>query len=237
MRKKKINKILKSKKVGLIIYARMTSKRFPGKVLTKIYDNQTISEIIVNKLKNNGCKKQIVVATTKRKSDKKIINFCKKNKIKYFLGSHENVFQRTVQCIKKYKFQYFVRICADRPLFDTDLMEKMIKIITSKNFDIVTNAFPRTFPKGLTCEVAKSSIFEKTNQNKLLKKDKEHIFNYFYRNKIYKIHNIKSKFDTKFIKKNFCIDTKKDIKKIRNILSYFDKLKKNVSTNNIYKLI
>ena len=43
-------------------------------------------------------------------------------------------------------------------------MAKMIKIILHKKYDIVTNAFPRTYPKGLTCEVAKTSIFQEVNK-------------------------------------------------------------------------
>ena len=44
----KLNDVLKSKKIGLILYARMSSRRFPGKVLEKIYNNQTTCEIIIN---------------------------------------------------------------------------------------------------------------------------------------------------------------------------------------------
>ncbi len=231
----KLNDVLKSKKIGLILYARMSSRRFPGKVLEKIYNNQTTCEIIINKLDKIGLKSNIVVATSNIRSDKKIINFCKKKKLKYFIGDHENVFNRTNQCIQKYKFKYFVRICADRPLFDTNLMAKMIKIILHKKYDIVTNAYPRTYPKGLTCEVAKTSIFQEVNKKKLLKNDKEHIFNYFYRHKYYKIYNVKSIYNKKFINKNFCIDNVKDIKKIKNIIYKFSKLKKDINTKNLYK--
>ena len=41
--------IIKERKIGLIIYARMSSKRFPGKVLKKIYNNLSVCEIIINK--------------------------------------------------------------------------------------------------------------------------------------------------------------------------------------------
>ena len=96
------------------------------------------------------------------------------------------MFNRTTECIKKFKFNYFVRICADRPFFDVDLMKKVINLILKKNFDIITNVNPRTYPKGLTCEVAKTIIFKNFNQKNILKSDKEHIFNYFYRKKILK---------------------------------------------------
>ena len=113
-------------------------------------------------------------------------------------------------------------------------MKKMINLILNKKFNIITNANPRTFPKGLTCEIAEAKIF-KIDQKKLLKTDKEHIFNYFYRNNNYKIHNLKSKFHKKFINTSFCLDTKKDLKKIKNILSKFSKIKKTITANNLFK--
>ena len=163
---KNINNEINSKKIGLIIFARMSSKRYPGKVLEKIYNNNNVFEIILNNLKKEQLHSKIIIATSKNKIDKKIVNFCKTNNIKFFLGNHNNVFLRTKQCIKKYNLNYFVRICADRPFFDVSLMKKMIKLMFQKEVDIVTNAYPRTYPKGLTCEVARANIFRKTKQIK-----------------------------------------------------------------------
>ena len=80
----KFIKIFKSKNIGIIIYARMSSKRLPGKVLKKIYNNQSTFDIIIDKIKKIGLKSNIVVATSNKKSDKKIVKFCQKHKVKYF---------------------------------------------------------------------------------------------------------------------------------------------------------
>jgi spore coat polysaccharide biosynthesis protein SpsF (cytidylyltransferase family) len=143
---------------------------------------------------------------------------------------------RTKQCIKKYNLNYFVRICADRPFFDVSLMKKMIKLMFQKEVDIVTNAYPRTYPKGLTCEVARANIFRKTKQSVLSKDEKEHIFDYFYKKKKYKIYNLKSNFNKNFLNKDFSIDKKKDIKKIKKIFIKFTKMNKIINTSNLYKV-
>ena len=54
---------------------------------------------------------------------------------------------------------------------------------------------------------------------------------------ITKIYNVKSIYSKKFINKNFCIDNVKDIKKIKNIIYKFFKLKKDINTKNLYKFI
>ncbi len=227
------NRFIFNKKIGLILYARMSSKRFPGKVLKEVYDNKNILQIIVNNLKKIKAHNNLIIATSNLNADKKIVKFCKKNKIKYFLGDHKNVFSRTKMCLKKNGFKYFVRICGDRPFFDVDLMKRMIKLIVSDRYDIITNASPRTYPKGLTCEVAKSKIFDQVNSEKLSKKNKEHIFDYFYKSKKYNIYNFKSNFKKKFINENFCIDTKKDILKIKKIYSLIKKKGKKINSKNL----
>ena len=171
-----MNNFIFNKRIGLILYARMSSKRFPGKVLKKVYDNKNILQIIVDNLKKIKAQNNLIVATSNLNSDKKIIEFCKKNKIRYFLGDHRNVFLRTKMCIKKNDLKYFVRICGDRPFFDVFLMKRMIKLMITDKYDIVTNVNPRTYPKGLTCEVAKSKIFEQVNAKNYLKKIKSIFF-------------------------------------------------------------
>ena len=64
-----------------IIQARMSSKRLPGKVLKKI-NNLTLLELIVQRLKKIKDIEKIYIATSNQKSDKKIINFCKKKKFR-----------------------------------------------------------------------------------------------------------------------------------------------------------
>ena len=228
-------KKLKSKKIGLIIFARMQSKRFPGKVLFNLYKNKSSLELIVDNLKKNKKKFILIIATSRNKADKKIVKFCKDNKIKYFLGNHQNVFKRTLNCIQKFNFDYFVRICADRPLFDINVMNKMINLILTNKYDIVTNSYPRTFPKGLTCEVVKASIFYNVKLKNLSKNYKEHILNYFYTNENYKIYKFKTKLKKRFISKNLALDKKSDVKKFQKILSHLEKKKKLMNTLNIQK--
>tara|TARA_B100000989_G_scaffold94021_1_gene68354 strand:- start:26633 stop:27328 length:696 start_codon:yes stop_codon:yes gene_type:complete len=231
-----MSKKINSKKIGLIIYARMSSKRLPGKVLKKFYKNQNTIEIILANLNKINFKKNVIVATTSCSLDKKIVNFCRNKKVRFFTGSNKNVFLRTQECIKKFNIKYLVRICADRPLFDVNLMVNMIKLILKNDYDIITNVYPRTYPKGLTCEVAKSKIFTQINQKILTQNQKEHIFNYFYKSKKYRILNLEKRFKKTFLKKNFCIDHLKDISRVQNILKILDKKNLKINTHNISKI-
>jgi len=209
------------KNIGILIFARVSSRRFPGKVLKNIIFNKNLLEIVFLRLKKNFNLK-IIICTSVTKKDEQIIKFCKKKKIKYFRGSLSNVFERTVDCILKYKLDAFVRINADRPFVDFKEIGKMITIFKKKKLDIVTNQLTKNCPKGLASEIANSKIFLNAPKEKLKKKDKEHIFNFFYRNKKkYKIFNLSNKYYQINRLKNFSIDKPLDLIKAKKIYSYF----------------
>ena len=65
------------KNYGIIIEARTGSKRFPNKAIKKI-KNLTLLEYLIDRVKFQNKVKKIVVATTKRKRDVKIIKIAKK---------------------------------------------------------------------------------------------------------------------------------------------------------------
>ncbi len=213
-------------RMAIIIFARLNSRRLPKKVMLKVGSKPLLLFIIDRIKKNSYFKLPIIVATSKNKSDNEIERFCKKNKIKIFRGELNDVFKRNLDCIKKFKLESFIRVCADRPFFDVKLMDKMIKKFFHSNFDIVTNQFPRSYPKGLACEIAKTSIFLKIEKNKMLKKHREHIFEYFYENnKNYKIYNFKLVKNYKnLLKKDFSINNNNDLIKINKLYNkYIDK--------------
>ena len=205
------------KKIGIIIYARSNSKRLPNKVLKEI-NNKSLLEIVYSRVKKKSENIPIIVNTSKNKSDNKIVRFCKKNKINFFRGNLNNVIDSTIKCCKKFELNSFVRVNADRPYWDFKLMFKMINLYLSKNFDIVTNQHPKNFPRGLACEIASTKIFYDLKMKKLSKSEKEHIFNYFYKNSYkYKILNYKDKFYKKVRRINLSVDSNKDFSKLEKI--------------------
>ena len=218
---------INQQRMAIIIFARLNSKRLPKKVLEKIGDKPLLFHIIDRIKKKSKFKLPIIVATSNRKSDDKIENFCKKKRIKIYRGKLNNVYKRSVDCFKKFSLGSFVRVCADRPFFDVSLMDQMISKFKNSNFDIVSNQLIRTYPKGLGCEVAKTNIFFKIEKHKLTKEYKEHIFNYFYQNsKKYKIYNFSlSKKYTDLKNQDFSINNKKDLIRINNIYNEHKKKK------------
>lgn len=200
----------------LIIQARCSSRRLKNKVLLKL-NNKPVILHLIDSIKKNKKINKIIVATSNKKTDDKLIRYLKKVNILFYRGDLENVAERLFLTAKKYKAKKFMRISADSPLLDNAVINKAIQI--NKNFssyDLITNLYPRTFPKGQSVEIIKTSILEK-NIKLMNKSEREHVTKFFYTDKIkIKIKNFKRFKNFKF--KNYCIDNKRDIEKIKKIM-------------------
>lgn len=201
----------------VLLQARISSKRLPGKVLRLINKKPMILRI-VEQLKKSKKIKKICVLTSFESEDKKLVSFCKKNNLDFFIGELNDVSQRYKKFLEStlLKHKNFIRITADSPLIDYKLVEKLINIFKNKKVDIVTNVFPRSFPKGQTVEIIDSNVFLKNQKYFLKNSQKEHITSYFYENnKKFKIINFKNKVN--YSNFNMSVDLKHDLKKVRYI--------------------
>lgn len=197
----------------MIIQARSSSKRFKNKVLLPIYGKPLITHVI-EKIRKSKKKIEIVVSTSREKSDDNLVNYLKSKDINFFRGSLNNVALRLYNTARKYRSNYFARISGDSPLFDFRILDEAITIKKkNKNLDLITNVFPRTFPKGQSIEIIKTSII-KNNIKKFSDQNKEHVTSYFYENfKIFKIKNFVNKYKYNSLK--LSIDTIVDLNSIK----------------------
>ena len=195
-----------------IVQARSNSKRFKNKVLYPIYGIPLIQHVI-NRINKSKKITKLVVSSSLKKSDDNLVAYLKKNKIKFFRGNLENVAMRLYNTARKNQANFFVRISGDSPMIDPNIINSAITISKKgKKFDIITNVFPRTFPKGQSVEVIKTSIIKKHLKN-FSKLDKEHVTKYFYDNpNKFQIKNFTFNGKSKIIK--LSVDSKKDLKSI-----------------------
>ncbi|MDA7695626.1 hypothetical protein N8788_04630 [Candidatus Pelagibacter sp.] len=203
----------------IIIQARTSSGRFRNKILYSFY-GKTLIEHVIDKVKKSK-KAKIVVATSKNKEDDKLVSLLIDKKIKYYRGSLNNVAKRLYDTATFEKQNFFLRISGDSPMIDFRLLNKIIYIFDkNKNFDLITNIFPRTFPSGQSVEIIRTNTLGK-NLKFFSKLDKEHVTRYFYRNSPkFKIKNFINK--QKYNTKKLSIDTFSELK---IILKHFNRRK------------
>ena len=180
---KVIDKIYKKVENNLIIIqARMSSTRFPGKVLKKLGGHPTI-EWIYEAAKKVNFKKKIIIATSNDSSDDVLVDWCRKKKIKFFRGSLSNVLERFTMVSNKYKSDNVIRLTADCPFIDAKIIDQILYLLIEKDADYASNTLNRTWPDGLDCEVFTRKGLLKCFKNAKSDEDKEHVTRFFYNNK------------------------------------------------------
>jgi len=220
---------------AIIIQARLGSKRLPGKVLKKI-NGKTILEYVINRLKKTKLSNNIIVATTNREEDKKIIKVAKKANCHTFRGSTNNVLNRYYKAAVHYKVKNIVRITSDCPLIDPKIINKVYFFYLKNNYDYVSNKIFPTYPIGMGLEILNFRSLKKTNRLTTSSYDKEHVTPYIYKNpKKFKIKNIGLK--KKLLNYRIVLDYKEDFKLISNILKHFNKQIKDFTLKDIIKYI
>lgn len=199
-----------------IIQSRISSIRLPGKMLMDL-NGETLLGRVINSVRNAKKVNKLVVATSTNKEDDVISDYCKGLNIKCYRGKLKNVFERFLHVIANEKADSFIRISGDSPIIPGDIIDKAITYFENNNCDLVTNIFPRTFPKGFSVEAIRSEAFKKVNYKKLSDDQLEHVTKIFYdKPDEFKIQNFTSKIDYSHL--NFSVDTQKDLSKIKNLL-------------------
>ena len=211
--------------IGCIIQARMGSSRLPGKALMKSDSGKPLLYYVINQLRYCSKVKNLVIATTTNQEDDEIEKFANNNSVNVFRGKEKDVLDRYFQCAKKYSFSTIVRITADCPLIDPQIVDKVIEQFFSENYDFATNTLTRTFPIGTDVEVFSFSALNKAWENAQLPSEREHVTPYLHNKENFKIINVEN--DKNISNLRLTVDRIEDFELIKQILN-------NISINPIH---
>lgn len=210
-------------KIICIIQARMGSERLPGKVVKPIKGIPLIGYTI-NRLKRSRYIDEIILATSDKKQDDKLVDVAKEYKIDYFRGSEENVLERYVKCSEKYNGDIIIRITGDCPLIDPIIVDNVITELIMYKYDYVRLDVPNTFVRGFDVEVfTKESLLRVYNivnekYNNVINKYKEHVTLFIYENK--ELFNVGYVKGVEELNRDYrvCVDTFEDFQVVENVI-------------------
>lgn len=202
------------KKTIAIIQARMGSTRLPNKVLLPLGDC-TVLEQVVRRVKKSKRIDEVIVATTTSVQDDEIVALCSEKEIICYRGSENDVLDRYYQCAKIFEPENVIRITADCPLMDAEVIDSVIQKHLENNNDYTSNTLVPTFPDGEDVEIMKFSILEDAWKNAVLASQREHVTQYIIHNEKYKKGNVA--FSSNLEKMRWTLDTEADYKFISQI--------------------
>jgi len=165
--------------IVIIVQARLNSNRLPNKVLTPIAGFPLLN-YLVERLNTQFERSKILIATSDKKNDDRIEEYCYNKKLSCFRGSLNDVSKRMLDAAKIKRAKAFVRINGDSPLIDPVIVQQAISIYQNGKYDLVTNSYPRSYPVGQSVEVINTETYDKTYQKMTKPEDFEHVTKYYY---------------------------------------------------------
>ena len=203
-------------RLAIFVQARLTSKRFPNKVLSKVNNKYLLFNLLKNLSGVNKYAKVFVLIPLGKDNDR--LHKLLKKKYTVFRGKEANVLDRFYQAAKKYNVENIMRVTSDCPLANVTIIRKIIKKFFSNKYDYVSNTVQRTFPHGMDAEIFKFSALHTAWKKSKSKYDKEHVTPYI-------IRNAKRKFQFKSNKNyssiRITLDFKEDLILIKKIFKHF----------------
>ena len=211
------HKLQPSMKIGIVVQARMSSQRLPGKILTPIHEKPLLLYLI-ERLKHVSNIDDLLLATSIDTTDDPVVLFAEQCHISVFRGSLNNVAERFRDVIRYANLDAFVRINGDSPLLDQRLVTRAVELFRNTDADMVTNVMPRTFPKGQSVEVLRARVIIDSYSEFDHDSDFEHVTSYFYRHAgRFKIVNFQAERDYSSLQ--FSVDTPADLANMTKLVS------------------
>ncbi len=177
--------------IGMIIQARMSSTRLPGKIMMPI-NYKPLLFYTLNQVKQCKSISKIIVATTNLQEDDEIVRYVKSQNLDVFRGDAENVLDRYFHCAKEFNLDIIVRVTSDCPLIDPEIIDKCVKKFENKNLDYLSNVNkkvgddwiydPCGFPSGFAVEVFIFNALENAWKNAKKYSEREHVTQYMLNN-------------------------------------------------------
>ncbi|MFA5339109.1 MAG: NTP transferase domain-containing protein, partial [Candidatus Omnitrophota bacterium] len=160
---------------AIIIQARMSSSRFPGKVMS-LLGGMPLVEYVYRRCNTCGAD-NVVVATSEDISDDAVYDHCRANRIPVFRGSLDNVLERYIRAAGSVNAEYIVRVCADTPFVDTALVNTLLKTLIAEKLDYASLE-RSTCASGFYSEALTAEALKKAAGKTKEKEDLEHVTKY-----------------------------------------------------------
>jgi len=202
------------KKAVVIIQARMGSSRLPNKVLMPLA-GKPVLEHVVRRCQHARFVDRVIVATTVDSKDLDIVNFVNGLGIDVFEGSVNDVLDRYYQTAKLFKAGHIVRITADCPTIDPDVIDLVVEEYFESGVDYASNTLEETFPDGEDVEVFSFEVLSQAWNEAKLPSEREHVTPYIRKNNSFKKINISH--DINWGHCRWTLDEPKDYRKLSAI--------------------
>jgi spore coat polysaccharide biosynthesis protein SpsF len=193
----------------------MGSTRLPGKVLADL-GGQPLLEFMLGRLRPLAVA-HLVVATTDQPVDDPVADLVAGLGLPLVRGSEHDVLDRFVVALDQHRASTVVRLTADCPLTDPEVVEQALATHERVGARYTSNTLVRTFPDGLDVEVVEASALREAAGEATDPAEREHVTPFVYRRpERYRLASFHSGEDLG--DERWTVDTADDLTRIRAIV-------------------
>jgi spore coat polysaccharide biosynthesis protein SpsF len=179
--------------VVVIIQARFNSSRLRGKVLMDLRGRTVLARVIERVARTRGLD-AMVVATTTRDDDDATAAEAARLGASVFRGAEHDPLGRYAGAALQSRAGTVVRVTADCPLFDPDVLSDMLVRWNDSRRDrpspdYFSNCRPRTFPRGLDAEIFTAAALRHADAHATSPYDREHVTPYIIESGRFRLDN------------------------------------------------
>lgn len=160
-------------KKAVLIQARMSSSRFPGKMLSRLKGEYLI-DFVFTRCSKSATADLVAIVTSTEKSDDPLYEHCLRRGFPVFRGSLNNVLERYIEAAKFFNIDFICRVCGDSPFVDYNSIDKMFTVLTREGIDFVSLS-PVDCAPGFISEVVTLKALQKAYANHRSEQDLEHV--------------------------------------------------------------
>jgi spore coat polysaccharide biosynthesis protein SpsF len=220
--------------VVAIVQARLGSSRLPGKTLEILFDKPLLGHIL-ERIAAAKTIDHIVVATTTSGIDDALIPVARQFGADVYRGSENDVLDRFYQTSRKFGGSVIVRITADDPFKDPEVIDHAVNLRRDLGVDYCSNTLRPTFPEGIDIEVFSNSALERAQLQAGLQSEREHVTPYIWKRPTeFSIHNFSAPTDLSYFR--WTIDYAADLEMARAVYRHLYPRKRIFLMDDILKL-
>ncbi|MCX7970640.1 MAG: spore coat protein [Negativicutes bacterium] len=162
----------------VIIQARMSSERLPGKVLRRLPNGRTVLEQIIERMRMVSGLKWLVVAIPETDAGGPLAGCARAAGAEVFAGSETDVLDRFYRCQQQYGTEAVIRVTADDPFRDSQITGFLWQEFRRGHCDWLAST---GLPDGVNGEVVRASALAKAWREAVLPSDREHVTPFIWR--------------------------------------------------------
>jgi spore coat polysaccharide biosynthesis protein SpsF len=204
----------------VVVQARMTSTRLPGKVLMDLQGKPMLQRQI-ERLQRCENADEIVLAITTNAADDPIETLADTLAIRVHRGSEHDVLDRYLGAARGARADVIVRVTSDCPLIDAHEVDVVIDELTA-GVDYAANLLIRDLPRGLDAEALHRDVLERIARIATSQAAREHV-TWFIRDErpeLFVSKAVRRPFDAADLR--WTVDTPEDLELARTLYEQLD---------------